>query len=121
VNVLISEVSFGGITIRGKRYEHDVVVFPSGKVIKRRKEISKRVHGTSHKLDREEIELYLSEEDFEVLVVGKGIYGALSLHDNAKEILVGKEVIELRTEEAARVFNEMRAKRKVLGIFHVTC
>ncbi|ALV63202.1 hypothetical protein ADU37_CDS15030 [Thermococcus sp. 2319x1] len=117
---MIEKVEFGRISANGKEYSHDIVIYPSGKIEKRKKWISKEKHGTSHKLDPEELKEYL-KEDFEVLIVGTGIYGMLSLLPESKKLIEGKEVIEKPTPEAVKVFNELRKKRKTLGIFHITC
>ena len=117
---MIEKVEFGRIIINGKEYQHDVIIYPSGKIEKRKKWISKEKHGTSHKLDPEELREYLKEE-FEVLVVGTGIYGMLYLLPESKKLTEGKDVIEKPTPEAAKVFNELKEKKKTLGIFHITC
>lgn len=117
---MIEKVEFGKISIDGKEYSHDVILYPSGKIEKRKKWISKEKHGTSHKLDPEELREYL-KEDFEVLVVGTGIYGMLSLLPESRKLVERKEIIEKPTPEAAKLFNELRKKRKTLGIFHITC
>ncbi|USS41455.1 Mth938-like domain-containing protein [Thermococcus aggregans] len=117
---MVEKVEFGRIIINGKEYHHDIIIYPSGKVEKRKKWLSKEKHGTSHKLDPEELKEYLGEE-FEVLVVGTGIYGMLSLLPESRGLVKGKEIIEKPTPEAAKAFNELREKKKVLGIFHITC
>ena len=117
---MIDSVKFGEITVEGRKYIHDIVIYPSGKIERRKKEISKRKHGTSHKFDPEELREYL-KEDFNVLIVGTGMYGALKLLPDAREIVRDKEIIEKPTPEATRLFNELRKDKKVLGIFHITC
>ena len=112
--------TFGRILADGKIYDHDIVIYPSGKIGMRKKWISKKKHGTSHKLDPDELREYLGEE-FDVLVVGTGMYGMLSLLPESRELLGNREVIEKPTPEAVRLFNELRKERRVLGIFHVTC
>ncbi|EEB73857.1 Mth938-like domain-containing protein [Thermococcus sp. AM4] len=112
--------SFGRIVVDGRTYEHDIVVYPSGRVEKRKKWLSKNKHGTSHKLDPDELMEYLTE-DFEVLLVGTGYYGYLSLLPESRELVKDKEVYELPTGKAVELFNELNEKKRVLGIFHVTC
>jgi hypothetical protein len=112
--------SFGRIMVDGREYEHDIVIYPSGKVEQREKEISKKKHGTSHMLDPEELVQYLQEK-FDVLIVGTGMYGRLSLLPESREFVKGKEVVELPTREAVELFNKLYGTRRVLGIFHVTC
>jgi len=112
--------SFGRIVVDGRTYEHDIVIYPSGRVGKRKKWLSKNKHGTSHKLDSDELREYLTE-DFEVLIVGTGYYGYLSLLPGSRELVRDKEVYELPTRKAVELFNELNEKKRVLGIFHVTC
>ncbi|AFL95679.1 hypothetical protein CL1_1480 [Thermococcus cleftensis] len=112
--------AFGKIVVDGKVYEHDIVIYPSGKIERRKKWLSKDKHGTSHKLDPDELREYL-EENFDVLVVGTGFYGYLSLLPESRELVKGKEVIEKPTGEAVKLFNELWERKKTLGIFHVTC
>jgi len=50
----IDSTEFGGITIDGKTYEHDVIIRLSGKVEKRKKKLSKEQYGTSHIISKEE-------------------------------------------------------------------
>jgi hypothetical protein len=117
---MIEGVRFGEIIVNGQKYEHDIVIYPSGKIEKRKKWVSKQKHGTSHKFDKEELKEYLSEE-FDVLVVGTGIYGVLSLLPESRELVKEKEIIEKPTPEAVKIFNELKDKKRILGIFHITC
>lgn len=112
--------SFGTISVDGKVYDHDIVIYPSGKIEERKKWLSKNKHGTSHKLDPDELREYLTE-DFDVLLVGTGAWGRLSLLPESRELVANKEVIEKPTGDAVELFNELWGKRKVLAIFHVTC
>ncbi len=111
---------FGRIVIDGKTYDHDVVVYPSGRVEKRKKWLSKNKHGTSHRFDPEELREYL-KEDFDVLLIGTGAYGMLSLLPGGRKLVKGKEVIELPTGKAIEKFSELSGRRRVLAVFHITC
>ncbi|ALM74723.1 Mth938-like domain-containing protein [Thermococcus barophilus] len=117
---MIDSVRFGKIVVQGKEYPYDIVIYPSGKIERRKKELSKKKHGTSHKFDPDELKEYL-REDFDILIVGTGIYGALRLLPEAKELVKGKEIVEKPTPEAIKLFNELRKGKKVLGVFHITC
>ena len=112
--------TFGRIVIDGRTYEHDIVVYPSGRVERRKKWLSKEKHGTSHKLDPDELREYL-RDDFDVLIVGTGFYGYLSLLPESRGLVEGKEVHELPTAEAVELFNRLWGKKRILAIFHVTC
>jgi len=113
---------FGWIEVDGKVYDYDIVIYPDGKIERRQKEISKRKHGTSHKLDIEEITNYLGHGE-EVVIIGTGQYGILSLTEESIKLLsdLGLEIIQLPTKEAIKKYLELSQKRRVLGIFHVTC
>jgi len=113
---------FGWIEVDGKVYDYDIVIYPNGNIERRKKEISKRKHGTSHKLDLEEITGYLGHEE-EVVVIGTGQYGALSLTEESERLLrdLGLEIIQLPTKEAIKRYLELCRNKRVLGIFHVTC
>ncbi len=116
------EVSFGRIVIDGVEYDYDVVIYPDGRVERRLKEISKKIHGTSHKLDIEEIVNYLGNGE-EVVIIGTGIYGMLGLTEDSKRLLsdLKLEYMELPTEEAVRKYLEISSRKRVLGVFHITC
>lgn len=122
----IEDTEFGSITIDGRRYDHDIVIH-DGKILKRKKEISREKHGTSHKLSQEEMGEYLEEVssgEVETLIVGTGQYGRLSLQDGTKRLLREKDIeaVELKTPEAINRFEgEGGPEGKKLGIFHVTC
>lgn len=114
---------FGRIAVNGRIYDHDVVIYPSGRVEMRKKWISKEKHGTSHRLDPDELREYLGE-DFDVLIVGTGGAwgGRLSLLPESRELVKGREIHELPTGgEAVELFNEIHRNRRTLAILHVTC
>ncbi|ANF22035.1 Mth938-like domain-containing protein [Thermococcus piezophilus] len=117
---MIEIPEFGRIIVDGKEYTYDIVVYPSGRVERRKKEISKKKHGTSHKLDPEELREYLTE-DFDVLVVGTGLWGMLSILPESRELVKDKEIIESPTPEVAELFEKLRKEKRALGIFHITC
>ncbi|SEV81858.1 hypothetical protein SAMN05216170_0097 [Thermococcus thioreducens] len=77
---------FGKIAVDGKVYEGDIVIYPSGKIERRKKWLSKEKHGTSHRLDPDELREYLSE-DFDVLIVGTGAWGRLSLLPKSRALV----------------------------------
>ncbi|WP_049891268.1 Mth938-like domain-containing protein [Methanohalobium evestigatum] len=120
----IDGTEFGSITIDGKKYGHDVVIYPQ-KIEKRMKEISKNKYGSGHKLCKEEMQEYLKNLDnIDTVVVGNGQNGVLQLLDETEKMLEDKgvEVINRKTPEAINDFNQkIQTKNKVLGIFHVTC
>ena len=117
---VINKTSFGSITISGKTYDHDIVINLNGEVVKRKKKLSKKVYGTSHKVSMEEAKFIL-EENAEVVIIGNGQYGALELSNEAREYFQKKhcKVNVLPTSEAIEAWNNEGGK--AVGMFHVTC
>lgn len=112
----IEACAYGTMTIDGKTYNKDLIVFPD-KIMPNwwRKE--------GHLLDIEDLSEALKEKP-EVLVIGTGIPGYLSVPQNTMRALKEKniEVIEKQTDKAAESFNEqLKLKKKVVGVFHLTC
>ena len=126
----LAETSFGYIVINGRRYDHDVVIYPSGRVEKRRKELSSAKRGVyGHTpLSGEELGYYLSAAgSIDCLAIGTGQYGALPLDDEAERIIE-----ELRNRRVSVVTDKtpviVERCDEILGrcknplvIVHVTC
>ena len=116
----IESTEFGNITIDGKKYEFDVVIGLSGKIVKRKKKLSKRYYGTSHVISKEEAK-FVYEDGCTELVLGTGQDGNVRLSEEAAEYLDKKrcKVIAQRTSAAIDTFN--RSRKGTIGLFHVTC
>ena len=112
--------SFGSITINGHKFDHDVLIRLDGSIQKRRKKLSKKFYGTSHKISRAEAE-FIYEEGAQTLVIGTGQYDRVRLSEEAQEYLDGKglKVITVATSEAIRLWNDVSGE--AIGLFHVTC
>ncbi len=117
----IENSEFGQVTVDGKRYEHDIVIFPD-KIIRRKKCITKDKHGTSHKFTRDEMEEYLDQADRSIkeVIVGTGQYDKLGLLPETKDHLEEKDIYfeEKRTED---LVGEDLGEGSKLVIIHVTC
>ena len=116
----VDSSEFGSITIDGETYHHDVLIRLSGKVKKRKKELSKKIFGTSHIMSLDEAE-FVYEKGSEVLVLGTGQNDNVRLSPEAAELFTRKgcEVLAEATPRAIATFN--RAKGRRIGLFHVTC
>ncbi len=119
--VTIEESGFGYIVIDGKRYERDVVIRPGGKVAKRKKQLSKKKHGTAHCVSVEELKAVIGDRRPSILIVGTGQSGALSLSDEAISWLEKRDISysALATPDAIEAF--WRAEGKKMAFIHVTC
>jgi hypothetical protein len=116
----IDSTEFGSITIDGTAFDHDVVIRLSGNVKKRKKKLSKAVHGTSHVVSLDEAK-HVYKKGAERLVLGSGQHGCVELSDQAADYFRSKgcRVAISPTGDAVRAWNE--AEGAVIGLFHVTC
>ena len=118
----IQETSFGSITIGQETYHHDVVIELDGKVRKRKKKLSKRLFGTSHKISLDEIQ-DVYQEGARRLIVGTGHYDQVRLSPEAAAYLGDRhcQAVLLSTPDALARWNETKGKGQTIGLFHVTC
>jgi hypothetical protein len=116
----ISSTSFGSITVKEKTFEHDIVIRMDGQIEKRRKKLSKKVYGTSHKISLSEAKS-IYEKGAEKIIIGTGQIGYVELSKKAKKFFEEKDLKAklLRTPKAIKLWN--KSKGKVIAMFHVTC
>ena len=74
----INSTSFGSITVKEKTFENDILIRMSGQIEKRRKKLSKKVYGTSHKISLAEAK-YIYEKGAEKIIIGTGQTGYVEL------------------------------------------
>lgn len=112
---MIQSYSFGRIVVDGCEYTSDVIIFPD-----RVKGNWWRIEG--HSLHPEDLEEVVEEEP-DVLVVGKGSSGLMTVPSETKEYLKsrGIELIAEPTKKACQTFNELSKKKKAVAAFHLTC
>ena len=112
--------SFGSITVDGQKFNHDILIRLDGTIQKRKKKLSKKFYGTSHKISLEEAE-FIYEEGAEILVIGTGQYDQVRLADDARKYFDshGLKLTMVATPEAIKLWNSEEGE--VIGLFHVTC
>ena len=115
VITLIESYSFGKITVNGKTYTSDVIIY-----LDKVEDSWWRRKG--HLLEKEDIEDVVLCEP-EVLIIGTGAYGLMKIVDEVKHFLKSKgiELIAEETEKACKTYNKLRGKRKVVALLHLTC
>ena len=120
MNPIIESTSFGSITIEGEKYKHDVIIRVDGRVEKRKKKLSKKVYGTSHKLSIQ-VARHVYQVGAKKLIFGTGQYGRAELAEDTIEFFKQKgcQVQLSPTPEAIDAWN--KAQGAVIGLFHVTC
>ena len=113
---MIDSYGFGHITINGKRYTNDVIVFPD-------RVEDKWWRKEGHRLQIEDIEAVVKEKP-EVLVVGTGYYGLMKVSAETVEFLKSKGVklIAQKTRDACTMYNRLvESRKKVIAALHLTC
>jgi hypothetical protein len=112
----IDNFHFGSIVIDGKKYTHDIFIYPDGKVEQRKGGIWRF---GPHSIKGEEIEKLLEAQP-EVVLVGIGTQGRAHL---SKDIEVKEaELAVLNSKEAVQRFNELfDQEKRVAALIHITC
>ena len=116
----IEKTSFGSITIEGDKYNHDVVIRADGAIKKRKKKLSKQVHGTGHLVSIDEIE-YILKHGGERIIVGAGQYGVLKLSEETKRYLDNNGIPYEVLKTPAAIARWNKREDMTAGLFHVTC
>ncbi len=111
---MIDHYEFGSITIDGKKYDHDVIIFKG--------EIRSWWRETSHNVSIKDIE-NLAEEKPKTIIFGTGASGVMKISSEAENYLKqnGIKVLKFHTSDAARKFNELSANPSVAAAIHLTC
>jgi len=122
----IDAARFGTISVEGKVFKHDIVITLDGKVKKRKKQLSKKVYGTSHTLSLAETKAIWEKNvnaprSAKTLIIGTGHFDRVRLSSEAREYLEqeGCQVRLLPTTKAIQLWNETPGN--VMGLFHITC
>jgi hypothetical protein len=111
----IEHYSFGRITIDGKDYSSDVIIYPD-KIDPSwwRKE--------GHRLHIDDLKNILESKP-EVLIVGTGAYGTMVVPKETEEYLKKKgiKLIADNTKSACNSFDKLSGSAKVIAALHLTC
>jgi len=112
---MIEFYDFGQITIDGRRYTTDVLIFPD------------RVdygwwRREGHRLSVDDLKDVLQAKP-EVLVVGTGYHGYMKVPNEVREYLASKniELIVQSTREAYKTYNRLASTKRVVAAFHIAC
>ncbi len=116
----IDDTDFGSITVDGEKIDHDIVIKLSGKVVKRKKSLSKAIYGTSHTVSLDEAK-FVYEDGAKQVIIGAGQDGMVSLSDEAAEFFEKKGCeVDLKPTPTA-IKRWTTAKGKIIAMFHITC
>ena len=114
--VIIEDYAFGEITIDGKKYREDVIVFPDHV-------IEGWYRSEEHSLTIEDLWEAL-EYNPKILVIGTGYSGRLDVPSNIVFELEKKgiRVIVQNTKNAVEVFNKyVKENKRIVAVLHITC
>jgi glucokinase len=116
----LGKAGFGTIVVGKKEIANDIYIHPDGKVAKRKKKSAREKYGTSHVIDREELERVFRDEPC-ALIIGAGFNGMARVADDARAWLdeLGVEWRLLPTPEAVEAYNAAEGPKALL--LHVTC
>jgi hypothetical protein len=116
---LITHISWGRLELEDGRRFKDAKLFPGGS-----REWDWSETGTEHVpgIQPADIEELL-QHGAKVVVLSKGIYERLQVCSETLEMLKkrGIDFHVLQTEEAVDLYNKLRQKAPVAGLFHSTC
>lgn len=122
---MIESTSFGRLKLLGKDYDHDIVILPD-EIIRRRKEITKSKHGTSHKLTKEEVKTYMNKcevDKIKKMIIGTGQNGKLHPLPETQKYLKENDIefFEIRTDKMVGKLEEFGDRDEMVALIHVTC
>jgi hypothetical protein len=112
---MIDHYSFGSITINGKKYHSDVIIYPD-------KIDAKWWRKKGHLLQTDDLAEIVDFKP-EILIVGIGNMGVMKIAPDVEEHLKKNNIqlLAFKTEMACRTFNEFSSKKKVVAALHLTC
>jgi hypothetical protein len=112
---MIENYRFGSITIDGKKYDSDVIIYPD-------RVDSSWWRKEGHRLCVEDLLEALAAKPV-VLIVGKGAYGCMSVPpDTQKHVeLLGIELVATNTKDACDTHNQLSETERVVTCLHLTC
>ena len=115
VSQKIEDYRFGRITISGRTYTKDVLIFPDRVVANWRRE-----HG--HTLSLGDLQQVLDAKP-EALVIGRGAFKRMRIpsHVRCQVEAQGIEVNSQSTEKACQAYNHLRDKKNVIAALHLAC
>lgn len=112
---VIDSYQVGEITIDGKAYSSDVIIFPD------------RVQGSwwrikAHELCLQDIADAIAENP-EVLIVGTGVSGLVTVLPGVKQEIAARDIklIVEPTGEACKTYNRLSRSQKVVAALHLAC
>lgn len=112
----IDSYTFGYMSIDGRGYATDLIVYPDGTINNRwwRKD--------GHRLGVEDLDR-LAQVKPQIIIIGNGESSMMKVPNETLQYLrtICDQVVIENTSNAVRKFNVLSPSRRVAGIFHLTC
>ena len=111
---MIDSYKFGSITIDGKTYNHDTIVYKDA--------VTEWWRDEGHNVTKKDLEAL--PPDIGIFVMGNGHSGRCKFPEETKKFLEGKDVkvIVEKTGDAYKTYNRLfKEGKNVAGGFHLTC
>ena len=122
------ETGFGYVVIAGRRYDHDVVVYPDGRVERRTAKHRSKPEADRYQhtpLSGRELAYYIERSGAkpDCVVVGTGQSGAMKVTPEAAELAsrIGARLVAVETSRLPKACGELRGCERPLIVIHVTC
>jgi hypothetical protein len=111
----ITHYSFGSITIEGKTYTSDVIIYPD-------KVNSSWWRKQGHYLQPVDLEDVVNAKP-DVVVIGTGAVGVMQVPEETIKFLESKgiEVHVAKTAQAVEIYNSISKDKKAVAALHLTC
>ena len=113
---MIEKYTFGQITINGKEYTSDIIIFPDGSI----KDSWWRSYG--HRLSINDIK-DLIETKPDIIIVGTGTSGLMipepDIEDSMRKLGIDLKVVP--TQNAVKLYNKLYKKHLTGICLHMTC
>lgn len=117
---MIDSYRCGRIKINGQIFRFDVVIELGGRVRRRKKKLSSRLYGTSHRLSLDEAK-DVFHKGAKRLLIGTGRYGNVVLSKKAGAYFSRKGCKVLLKPTKKAVVHWNRQEGDMVGLFHITC
>ncbi|HAK60986.1 MAG TPA: hypothetical protein DCO77_11485 [Nitrospiraceae bacterium] len=111
----IDSYAFGNITIDGRTYTSDAIIYPDHVD-------SSWWRKKGHSLHRDDITDAIGAKP-DVLIIGRGYYGVMTVSEVTIAFIESKgiEVRAERTEKAVELFNAVQGTKAAIAALHLTC
>jgi hypothetical protein len=111
----IDNYTFGNITVDGKSYSKDVIIFPD-------RVFSPWWRGEGHLLQTDDL-VEVVKAGIPELVIGTGYYGTMQVPSDVMKFLASRGIsasVE-KTSSAVKIYNNISPKKAVIAALHLTC